>query len=230
MFLQKGFVFFIVFSLFSINIQATEDAHSQINAILTPAQVLVDLKKGNQRFVTNQLLHRNYQEEMHKNAGAQYPEAVVLSCMDSRNIPELSFDQGIGDIFALRIAGNILNDDTLGSMEYATAISHAALIVVMGHTSCGAMEAVCKNIKLGHLSALVKKIQPALIDAKRDMPNAACSDPAFINDIARHNVLHVMKQIPAKSPIIANLISTGKVAIVGAIFDIRTGKVIFIHS
>lgn len=216
--------------LFLAPLAASAEKSPTATEFPTPSEVLTNLKNGNQRFLANQPLHRNYPQEIRETKAAQFPVAAVLNCMDSRNIPELTFDQGIGEIFALRVAGNIVNEDILGSLEYATAVMHAELIVVMGHTSCGAMGGACKNLKLGNLTSLLAKIQPAVQDAEKVMPTANCKDPALIDEIARRNVEHVVLEVPQRSPIIANLIAQKKVEIVGAMYDIRTGKVTFLNT
>lgn len=194
---------------------------------LTPKQVLKELKKGNQRYLNNQMIHRDFQKEMLSTKAAQFPTAIVLSCMDSRNIPYLSFDQGIGDIFSIRVAGNVLSDDMLASMEYATKVVGAKLIVVMGHTRCGAVAGACEGVELGHITGLVDKIKPAIKKTKQTNPKGSCKDYAFIDEAAKQNVMDMVNEIPKRSPIIEKLLNEKKIAIVAAMYDIRTGKVTF---
>ena len=196
----------------------------------TPQQVLERLKSGNERFVAGKMKNRNLLAQANKTAGAQFPLAVVLSCMDSRTPPELIFDQGIGAIFATRIAGNIQNDDIVGSMEYATKVAGVKLIVVLGHTNCGAINGACKQVKLGHLTGLLQKIQPAVEQAVKEKKSHDCADAAFINQIAKDNVLRVIKQIQTHSAVISDLIKQGKVGIIGGIQDLATGKVTFFEE
>jgi carbonic anhydrase len=227
--IKKTALLFTLLLSFS-SAQATVNTQPNNNANQTSSQVLADLKAGNQRFLNNQQIHRDYLKEIRETSVGQYPETAVLNCMDSRNIPELTFDQGIGEIFAVRIAGNIVNDDILGSLEYATAVVHARLIVVMGHTSCGAVHGACKNAELGFLTALLAKIQPAIREAKETMPNATCQDPKFIDEIARRNVQRMVQEIPQRSSVIADLIAKNKVKIIGAMYDISTGKATFLEN
>jgi carbonic anhydrase len=199
----------------------------QLQQQLTPAMSLIRLKEGNRRFLDQKMLHRNLSEQVIHTSINQYPFAVILNCMDSRNVPEFTFDQGLGDIFAIRIAGNILNDDILGSMEYATAVVGSKLIIVLGHTSCGAITGACKGIQLGHLTGLIAKIKPVISEAKQHLHQNQCSNPDLINDIAKDNVQMVMKQIPQQSRIIQKLVAENKVAIVGGMYNIATGQVDF---
>lgn len=195
--------------------------------VMTPKEIENRLIDGNSRFVQGKMKNHDFLEQANQSAAGQYPVAVVLNCMDSRTPPEIVFDQGIGDIFAIRIAGNIINDDILGSMEFGTKITGAKLIAVIGHTSCGAMKGVCQNAKLSHLTSLLQKIEPALLQAKKQMKNVDCSNSAFIDTIAKDNVLMVIKQIPARSAVLKQLIKEGKLGIVGGIQDLSTGHVTF---
>lgn len=190
--------------------------------------VLQQLKQGNQRFLTETQQQHNHLLKVYQTANGQYPNAIILSCMDSRSIPELIFDQGIGSIFTLRVAGNIINNDMLASLEYATAVVGTPLIVVLGHTACGAIKGACQHVELGHLTELVHKIKPAMLRAQKEMPKATCDDPRFIDTIAYINVLDVLQQIPSQSPVIHQLMADGKVKLIGAIYDIQNGKVTFV--
>jgi carbonic anhydrase len=194
---------------------------------MSPQQVLQRLKEGNQRFVKGQMKNHDLLVQAHLVASKQHPVAVILNCIDSRTPPEMIFDQGIGDIFAARIAGNIQNDDILGSMEFGTQLSGAKLIAVVGHTNCGAIRGACQQAKLGHLTALLQKIQPAVNQAANKQGTRDCNKATFIDQIAKDNVLHVMKQIQARSPVIAKLIKEGKIGLVGGVQDLETGEVIF---
>jgi len=207
---------------------STADAHKQARDAMTIVQVLHDLKRGNERLIHNQLLHRDIHQELFTASNMPYPKAVILNCMDSRNIPEVSFDQASGDLFVVRVVGNVLNDDILGSMEYATAKAGAKLIVVLGHTHCGAIYGACNNFQFGHLTDIFAKIQPAVNEAKSEMPTKSCEDPDFIDNIAKHNVLRVMQDIRFRSHILDELITKGQIGLVGAIYDMRTGRVDFL--
>jgi carbonic anhydrase len=196
-------------------------------AAKTPAEVLQRLKEGNQRFIEGKLKNRDLMAQANATAVNQHPVAVILNCMDARTPPEIVFDQGIGDVFTLRIAGNIQNDDILGSMEFGTKVVGAKLIAVIGHTNCGAIRGACNQVKLGHLSGVLQKIEPALKQAEKEKATHDCSNAALIDEIAKDNVLLVMKQIQANSPVLAKLIQDGEVGIVGGIQDLATGKVTF---
>lgn len=205
----------------------TQEMTKQLQQQLTPAMCLTRLKEGNRRFLEQKMLHRDLTEQAIQTSRGQYPFAVILNCMDSRNVPEFAFDQGLGDIFVIRIAGNILNNDILGSMEYATSVEGSKLIVVLGHTSCGAVTGACNNIQLDHLTGIIAKIKPAISEAKQHLHQNQCSNPDLINEISKDNVLMVMKQIPKQSRIIQKLVSDNKVAIVGGMYNIVTGQVEF---
>lgn len=194
---------------------------------MTPQAVLQRLKDGNQRFVEGKMKNRDLLAQANATAGSQHPVAVVLSCLDSRTAPDIVFDQGIGDIFVARIAGNIQNNDILGSMEFGTKLMGAKLIAVIGHTSCGAMRGSCENAKLGHLTGVLQKIQPAVQQTAKENGTKDCNNASFIDQIARYNVMLVIKKIRKESPIIDQLIKEGKVGIVGGIQDISTGSVTF---
>src|SRR5436190_23606411 len=201
---------------------AVQTAESQ--AALTPASVLEKLKKGNARFVEKNMRSRDWMAKVSATAGGQYPFATILACMDSRAPIELIFDQGIGDVFGIRIAGNIVNEDVLGSMEYATKVVGSKLIVVLGHTSCGAVKGAIDDAKLGNLTALLAKIRPAV---SASGPGSA-KDDAYVDKVAQANVSQAMKEIREKSPTIKDQLDAGTVVLVGAIYDDFTGKVTFL--
>jgi len=210
----------------------TQQAHtavmtSETQSALSPQQVFQRLKDGNQRFMDGTMKNRDLLVQANTTAAGQHPVAVVLNCMDARTPPEIIFDQGIGDIFATRVAGNIQNDDILGGMEFGTKLSGAKLIAVIGHTSCGAIRGACQQVKLGNLTGLLQKIQPAVKQATKENGTSDCTNAAFIDQIAKDNVLLVMKQIQARSPVISKLIKEGKIGIVGGMQDLSTGKITF---
>lgn len=200
---------------------------AEIQSQMTPQDVLNRLKKGNQRFVNGKMKNRALLTQAGSTALKQHPVAVVLNCMDSRTSPEIIFDQGIGDIFAIRIAGNIQNDNILGSMEYALQIAGAKLVAIIGHTNCGAIRGACEHAKLGYLTGLLHKIQPAINRAEQEEKSAVCSNQALINQIAKDNVLLVMKQVSERSQVISQLIKEGKIIVVGGIQNVATGEVEF---
>ncbi len=196
---------------------------------MTPAQALQRLKDGNMRFMKNKIINRNLlQQAKATSLHGQFPFAVVLSCMDSRGSSELILDQGLGDIFSIRVAGNIVDTDQLGSMEYATKVIGSKIIVVMGHTQCGAMGGACKNVELGNLTALLEKVQPAVKKVKDAADgNINCDDQKTIDAIAKQNVLDMMEQVKEKSSIIRDQISNKQILIIGAMHNLYSGQVIF---
>lgn len=197
-----------------------------VQAAMTPAQALERLKAGNARFVSGQSLPRDFAGERAATAAGQYPLAVVLSCIDSRTSSELIFDQGIGDSFNARIAGNVLNDDILGSMEFACKAAGAKLIAVVGHTKCGAVKGACAGVEMGNLTGLLAKIKPAesAVPASDDKGSYT-----HVDAVAQENVRLVMVQIKERSPILAGLIREGKVGLVGGMYDLESGKVKFLE-
>ena len=197
---------------------------------LTPEDAIEVLKAGNKRFVNNLKAHRNLLEQVNETADSQHPFAVILSCMDSRTSVELIFDQGLGDIFSIRIAGNILNDDILGSLEFATAIAGSKVIVVLGHTKCGAITAACDNVTLNNLTILLDKIRPAINKETETKNRRDGSNSSFVLNVTKLNVLMTIKDIKNKSNIIADLIRTGTIDIVGGIYDVDYGRVEFFRK
>jgi len=193
---------------------------------MTPAQALERLKSGNVRFVSGRSFKRDLAAERDATAGGQFPFAVVLSCVDSRTSSELIFDQGIGDIFNARVAGNVLNDDILGSMEFACKAAGAKLIAVIGHSKCGAVKGACSGVELGNLTGLLAKIQPA---ADAVPTTGDKTDYAHVNAVARENVKLVMAQITERSPILGELIRDGKVVLVGGMHELDSGRVTFLE-
>jgi carbonic anhydrase len=193
---------------------------------LTPENALQMLKDGNHRFVTNLKRNHNLLQQVNDTSDEQYPFALILSCIDSRTSAELIFDQGLGDIFSCRIAGNILNEDILGSMEFACKVAGAKLIMVLGHSECGAIKGACNNVKMGNLTGLLKKIRVVVKEFSKDKQvNQQSTD--FIDLISKENVKNVLKNIPKKSKIIHDLVKSKKIIIVGAMYDISSGKVDF---
>ena len=193
---------------------------------LTPENALQLIKDGNHRFVTNLKMNRNLLQQVNDTSDEQYPFAFILSCIDSRTSAELIFDQGLGDIFSCRIAGNILNEDILGSMEFACKVAGAKLIMVLGHSECGAIKGACNNVKMGNLTGLLKKIQVVVKRvSKIGQVNTKSQD--FVELVSKENVKNVLNNIPKKSKIIRDLVKDKKIIIVGAMYDISSGKVDF---
>ena len=191
---------------------------------LKPADALRKLKDGNARFVSGRSLKRDLLSQVKATAGGQYPFAAILSCMDSRGSAELLFDLGLGDVFSIRVAGNVVDEDGLGSMEYAAKVEGVKLIVVMGHSSCGAVKGAVDDVKLGNLTALLAKIRPSVESAG---PHADSKDKALVAKVSEANVRRSMKEIRDKSPVLKELFDSGAVGLVGAMHDLETGKVTF---
>ncbi|GDX51195.1 carbonic anhydrase [Bacteroidota bacterium] len=194
---------------------------------LTPATALEILKEGNARFVSNIKAHRNLLEQVNETSSGQFPFAAVLSCIDSRTSAELIFDLGLGDIFSIRIAGNILNDDILGSMEFACKIAGSKLIVVLGHTKCGAIEGACNNIELGHVTTLLNKIKPAINLETKTIDNRNGNNKHFVNNVTANNVFITVQKIKEQSSLLAEMEQSNQIKIVGGLYDLDTGHVTF---
>ena len=194
-------------------------------AAMTPAAALERLKAGNVRFVSNTPEKRNWSGKVAATASGQFPFAAILGCMDSRVPVEVVFDQGIGDVFTVRVAGNVVNEDELGSLEYAVKVG-TKLIVVLGHTSCGAVKGAIDDVKFGNLTGLLTKIKPAIAAASC----SSSKDDACVTKVAEQNVRQSMKEIREKSTFLAQNFSEGKVELVGAMYDVATGKVTFLKN
>lgn len=194
---------------------------------ITPEKAVGLLKEGNKRFVNNLKANRNLLEQVQETSGGQYPFAVVLSCIDSRTPAELIFDQGLGDIFSIRIAGNIINEDILGSIEFACKVSGSKLIVVLGHSKCGAVEGACSNVQMGNLTSLLSKIRPA-IDAENTITEERNTDnPEFLEKVTIVNVKRGMDEIVERSPIIKEMLDKKEIGLIGAYHELPTGEVNF---
>lgn len=196
--------------------------------VLTPDLIIEILKKGNERFVNNIKTNRNLLEQVNETSTAQYPFAAILSCIDSRTSAELIFDQGLGDIFSIRIAGNILNEDILGSMEFACKIAGSKLIVVLGHTNCGAVIGACDDIKLGHLTTLVNKIKPSIEIETQTLSERNGRNIKFVQNVTVNNVKLAVEGIRRRSPILSEMENDNKIKIIGGMYDVETGIVKFL--
>ena len=199
----------------------------EMQSAITPSVALEILKDGNKRFVSNLKINRNLLQQANETSDGQHPFAVILSCIDSRTSAELIFDQGLGDVFSVRIAGNIVNEDILGSMEFGCKVAGAKIIVVLGHTKCGAVKGACDNVALGNLTGLIAKIKPAVNQESVTAENRNSSNGVFVENVAELNVSLSVKNILLKSPIIADMVKNGDIGIVGGIHDIATGEVKF---
>jgi carbonic anhydrase len=194
---------------------------------LTPEHALDILKEGNGRFVNNIKLHRDLLQQVNETSAGQFPFAAILSCIDSRTSVELIFDQGLGDIFSIRIAGNILNDDILGSMEFACKIAGSKLIVVLGHTKCGAIESACNNVVLGKVTQLLHKIIPAIEMERNTAEERTGQNHISVDSVAEINVVLTVKKVREQSEILKDMEKKGQIMIVGGLYDIDTGQVNF---
>lgn len=199
----------------------------EMQSAITPSMALDLLKDGNKRFVNNLKINRNLLQQANDTSDGQHPFAVILSCIDSRTSAELIFDQGLGDIFSVRIAGNIVNEDILGSMEFGCKVAGAKIIVVLGHTKCGAVKGACDNVALGNLTGLIAKIKPAVDQEMTTTANRNSGNSTFVENVAELNVSLSVKNILLKSPIIAELVKNEEITIVGGVHDISTGEVKF---
>ncbi|MFZ9673304.1 MAG: carbonic anhydrase family protein [Flavobacteriaceae bacterium] len=198
-------------------------------AKITPDLAIQLLKDGNKRFVENTKINRNLMEQVNQTSEGQYPFATILSCIDSRVSAELIFDQGIGDIFSIRIAGNIVNKDILGSMEFASKVAGTKIIVVLGHTNCGAVKGACDGVELGNLTHLLDKITPAmdLIDSPKEKELRNSKNIDFVDAVANANVDRTVVLIRKNSPILAEMEDSGLIKLVSGMYDIQTGVVSF---
>ncbi|MFM1877397.1 MAG: hypothetical protein RLZZ241_263 [Bacteroidota bacterium] len=196
---------------------------------MTPKKALQYLEEGNLRFQNNLKANRNLLEQVNETAEGQFPFATILSCIDSRVSAELVFDQGLGDIFSIRIAGNFINEDILGSMEFACKLAGTKLIVVLGHTSCGAIKGACDHARMGHLTTLISKIEPAVaaVATPKDPELRNSKNIAFVDEVAEMNVHLALENIRSQSEILQKMEQTGEISIVGGMYDLSTGAVSF---
>ena len=199
----------------------------EMQAAITPSMALNLLNEGNKRFVNNLKINRNLLQQANETSDGQHPFAVMLSCIDSRTSAELIFDQGLGDIFSVRIAGNIINEDILGSMEFACKVAGSKIIVVLGHTKCGAVKGACDHIEMGNLTALLTKIRPAVDEETLTKENRNSNNSVFVENVSTINVKRTVKSIMQRSPILKEMIESGQIGIVGGTHDISTGEVTF---
>ena len=205
-------------------------AHTkQTQMSISPEKAVDLLKEGNNRFIENKTISRDLLDQVKDTSIGQFPFATILSCIDSRVSSELIFDQGIGDIFSARVAGNFVNEDILGSMEFACKLAGTKVVLVLGHTACGAVKGACDNAKLGNLSALLSKIKPAVeaVTNPIDTSLRNSSNIDFVNTVAEKNVHITIDNIRAQSPVLKEMEDEGAIKIVGAMYDIKNGSVTF---
>ena len=189
---------------------------------ISPDQAIEMLKEGNQRFLNKDQVNRDLNSQVNETSGGQNPYAVVLSCIDSRVPVELTFDQGIGDVFSARVAGNIINEDILGSMEYACGVAGSKAILVLGHTKCGAVTSACQGVELGNITALLSKVKPAISEVENRMGTIE------VEEVTKANVHQSIKEIREKSTMLNDLESEGKIKIVGAVYHVEDGRVTYL--
>lgn len=200
----------------------TQNKETQSN--ISPSQAIEMLKDGNKRFANNHMLNRNYFEQIEATSGGQWPFAAILSCIDSRVPAETIFDQGIGDIFSARVAGNFINVDILGSIEYACKVAGSKAVVVLGHTGCGAVKGACDHVELGNITDMLSKITPA-VDAVKEDGDRSSANTKFVNDVVKKNVEINIENMKKESPILNEMNENGEITIVGAVYDVASGEV-----
>lgn len=201
--------------------------NKEIQNSITPRKALTLLRDGNTRFMFNLKANRDLLQQVNDTSNEQWPFATVLRCIDSRTSAELIFDQGLGDIFSVRIAGNIINTDILGSMEFACKIAGSKLIVVLGHTKCGAVKGACDQVEMGNLTELLSKLQPAVYQEKTTIENRTSDNHDFVENVATINVKRTVKSIIERSFILEQMVENGEIGVVGAMYNIESGKVEF---
>jgi carbonic anhydrase len=202
----------------------------EAQAAITPSKALEMLKEGNKRFVSNKLRKRDLMAQVKKTEKGQFPFASVVSCFDSRIPPEYVFDQGIGDIFVARVAGNFVDDDILGSLEFGSKLAGAKLIVIMGHTECGAIKGACDRAQLGLLTATLANINPAVDAIQGDYKPRTSQNKKFVQAVAVENVKLTMQKLRTRSVVLREMIDKGETRLVGAMYDVSTGKVTFFEN
>jgi len=205
-------------------------AHTkETQALMTPTSAIEALKEGNKRFVTKSTISRNLNEQVEDTSKGQFPFATVLHCIDSRVSAELLFDQGVGDVFSIRIAGNFVNEDILGSMEFACKLAGTKTVLVLGHTACGAVKGACDHARLGNLTKLIEKIEPAVeaVAEPKDDSLRNSKNIDFVNEVAKKNVEMTIDNIRSQSAVLKEMEDNSEISIVGGMYDIATGKVEF---
>lgn len=205
-------------------------AHTEeTQATVTPIKALQYLREGNQRFVHNLKANRDLLQQANQTRDGQWPFAAILSCIDSRTSAELIFDQGLGDIFSIRIAGNVVNTDILGSLEFACRVANSKLIVVLGHSNCGAVKGACQHLEMGNLTELLSKIQPAIYEESKGTPYDEChgGNTRFVESVADRNIRRSVQSIVNRSHILEQLLDAGQIAVIGGKHNLENGEVVF---
>lgn len=204
--------------------------NKEMQKYLTPEIALGLLKEGNKRFINNLKINRNLLQQVNETSDEQHPFAVILSCIDSRTSAELIFDQGLGDILSVRIAGTILNEDILGSLEFSCQVAGAKIIVVLGHTKCGAIRSACDHVELGNLTTLLSKIEPSVYAETTTTEKRDSENEEFVEKVSAINVRRTVELISERSPLLKKMIDSGECGLVGGMHDISTGEVTFYQS
>lgn len=199
----------------------------EVQASITPDKAIEMLRQGNQRFASGQTTGRDFLAQVKQTSGGQFPFAAIVSCLDSRVPPEIVFDRGIGDLFVARVAGNFVNDDILGSLEYAARVAGAKLIVIMGHTECGAVKGACDSAQLGLLTATLANINPAVNSVQGNYEPRSSKNTDFVQAVAEKNVELTMGKLRDRSVVLRGMLDKGEIGMVGAMYDVSTGKVQF---
>jgi carbonic anhydrase len=202
----------------------------ETQATTTPQAALQFLREGNYRFQNNLKAHRNLLEQVNETRDGQFPFAAILSCIDSRTGAELIFDQGLGDIFSIRLAGNVVSDAVLGSMEFACKVASSKLLVVLGHTKCGAIKGACEGVEMGNLTTLLNMIQPSVYVERAAAADGGDCGPDFTDRVTRTHVRRSVESIVERSAVLRELIEQAKVGLVGAVYDVETGAVEFLEE
>ena len=227
---RLGLYLFLLFYCFNDSYLQSQDSAvtmtKHLQSLITPLLAVEYLKEGNKRFTQGKTLSRDFLKQVKETSTGQFPYATILSCMDSRTPSEIIFDQGLGDIFNIRIAGNIADDDVIGSMEYGSKVVGTKLILVMGHTDCGAVKGAIDDVRLGNLTGLLEKIKPAVDAVKTDGVRNS-GDKVFVEMVTKENVLMTMKYIRENSPVLKELEDKGELKITGAMYNTSTGEVEF---
>lgn len=205
---------------------------SETQATVTPARAVEFLAEGNRRFLENLRTNRDLRQQVLETREGQWPFAVILGCIDSRVPAELVFDQGIGDIFSVRIAGNCVTEEIVGSLEFSCKVAGAKLVVVLGHSHCGAVKGACDDVKLGHLTKLLSHIEPAVAATRQpaDKSQRNSSNASFVQAVAEKNVRMVVDHLPVMSPVLREMRDSGEIDVVGAMYDVESGSVAFLDS
>jgi len=211
----------------SVHADSSTAMTSKAQAAITPDQAIEMLKQGNERFINGNTVKRDLLAQVKQTSKGQFPFAAVVSCLDSRIPPAIVFDQGIGDIFVARVAGNFVNDDILGSLEFATKLAGAKLIVVMGHTDCGAVKGACDGAQLGLLTSTLANINPAVEAVKGDYTPRNSKNTKFVQAVTEMNVQLTMQKLRERSVVLREMLDKGEIAMIGAMYDVNTGQVAF---